>query len=144
MRAPSSWPNYIPKFYLLTSTHWCQDFNMGILRGHTPPDIAHYKKAQEQGTGFLFWYLSPRFAQQSTWSSSTLLGDHARYQGCVLYFLANSCCVNFPNETCSLTTPCDTEEFFWSLLCLVGRCVGLFATLWTVAHQAPLSMGFLK
>ena len=23
-------------------------------------------------------------------------------------------------------------------------CVGLFATLWTVAHQAPLSMGFSR
>ena len=28
--------------------------------------------------------------------------------------------------------------------CVLSRfsCVGLFVTLWTVAHQAPLSMGF--
>ena len=31
---------------------------------------------------------------------------------------------------------------FWALLC-VFSCVWLFATLWTVAHQAPLPMGIL-
>ena len=32
---------------------------------------------------------------------------------------------------------------FWSTLCVVSR-VRLFVTLWTVAHQAALSMGFSR
>ena len=30
------------------------------------------------------------------------------------------------------------------MLMLVFNCVQLFATLWTVVHQAPLSMGFSR
>ena len=34
----------------------------------------------------------------------------------------------------------------WSLVCVLSpfSCVQLFATLWTVAHQAPLSMGLSR
>ena len=30
------------------------------------------------------------------------------------------------------------------VLCAVLSCVQLFETLWTVSHQAPLSMGFFR
>ena len=31
----------------------------------------------------------------------------------------------------------------FKFFCMVGR-IGLFVTLWTLAHQAPLSMGFSR
>ena len=31
----------------------------------------------------------------------------------------------------------------FKIFCIVGR-IGLFVTLWTIAHQAPLSMGFSR
>ena len=32
------------------------------------------------------------------------------------------------------------------LVCMLGHfsCIGLFVTLWTIAHQAPLSMGYSR
>ena len=36
------------------------------------------------------------------------------------------------------------KDFFHSCMISCFSCVGLFVTLWTVAHQAPLSMGFYR
>ena len=36
------------------------------------------------------------------------------------------------------------KDFFHSCMISCFSCVGLFATLWTVAHLAPLSMGFYR
>jgi len=37
-----------------------------------------------------------------------------------------------------------SDIFYIIIVCAVLSCVQLFATLWTVAHQAPLSMGFSR
>ena len=36
------------------------------------------------------------------------------------------------------------EQFYFKVKSLMVLCVQLFATLWTIAHQAPLSMGFSR
>ena len=43
----------------------------------------------------------------------------------------------------------NSHDYYYFLMCVcicvcVLSCVRLFATLWTVAHQAPLSMGFSR
>ena len=47
---------------------------------------------------------------------------------------------------CSLNTASISSQFHAMLLLLLSRfsCVQLCATLWTAAHQAPLSMGFFR
>ena len=47
-----------------------------------------------------------------------------------------------PNKTLSLTLSLSLVPRACVLSCF--SCVQLFATLWTVAHQAPLSMGFSR
>ena len=55
-------------------------------------------------------------------------------------------------QVCALTRNAEEakiEQFYEDLQDLPGEvkllsCVWLFATLWTVAHQAPLSMGFSR
>ena len=40
---------------------------------------------------------------------------------------------------------CARHSLCCGVLCLVTQsCLTLFVTLWTVAHQAPLSMGFFR
>ena len=44
-----------------------------------------------------------------------------------------------------VSTPATITEVLYTSFCLLfGRYVLLFATPWTVAHQAPLSMGFFR
>ena len=37
-----------------------------------------------------------------------------------------------------------SDIFYIIIVCVVLSCVWLFVTLWTIAHQAPLSMGFSR
>ena len=49
-------------------------------------------------------------------------------------------------DTLILSPPCSDQTFAYSLLCMLSHFshVQLFATLWTVARQAPPSMGFCR
>ena len=56
-------------------------------------------------------------------------------------------------ELVSRAEDCFVKAIFWILntcvcvcvcVCLLGHSVWLFVTPWTVAHRAPLSMGFLR
>ena len=40
--------------------------------------------------------------------------------------------------------PYSVYEAMCMCVCVLNRCVRLCVTLWTVAHQAPLSMGILQ
>ena len=77
-------------------------------------------------------------------NGSYLKGDSHKY--CAGYLTATS----FDVEAASLPMATTTQEdeiyaFAWAgTLCVLLSRVRLFANPWTVAHQAPLSMGFSR
>ena len=60
--------------------------------------------------------------------------------------VTQSCLITGKREGESIYSPCAPEENEADLWWISGCCglviFGSFATLWTVAHQTPLSMGF--
>ena len=59
-----------------------------------------------------------------------------------LYSILQELAISFQGQGRFLLVCGGTQTMHSLVLCAVLSCVQLFETLWTVAHQAPLSIGF--
>ena len=65
------------------------------------------------------------------------------------YFILSSCVLHGEDPNSTSWNPCSTDEEYktqWKdvLVCLEAQSYPTFVALWTVAHQAPLSIRFSK
>ena len=85
--------------------------------------------------------LSMEFSRQEYWSGLPFPSPvhHCRH---ILYHLSHLGCIQINEEEFIFITIIPSREG----MCMISRfsCVRLFATPWTVALQAPLSMGFSR